>query len=73
MTGQMTVTENGAEPVQVAPVAASVATIVKANVPVTVGVPERTPALDSVRPVGSVPVEVKVHGETPPVAVKVCV
>jgi hypothetical protein len=58
IVGQTTVTEKGAEPEQVAPVAESVATIVKSNVPAAVGVPERTPVVGfSVRPVGSVPVE----------------
>jgi hypothetical protein len=73
IVGQTTVTVKGAEPVHVAPVAESVATIVKLNVPAAVGVPERTPAGLSVRPGGSVPVEEKVCGATPPVAVKVCV
>ena len=38
IVGQTTVTEKGAEPEQVAPVAESVATIVKSNVPAAVGV-----------------------------------
>jgi hypothetical protein len=39
------------------------------DVPAAVGVPDRTPALLKVNPVGSVPeVTLKVYGTTPPVA-----
>ena len=46
------------------------AVTVKLNPPVAVGVPERTPLLLRVRPVGTVPVVVaKVNGPVPPEAV----
>ena len=39
------------------PLAASLTPTVKGNAPATVGVPERVPADDRLRPVGSVPLE----------------
>ena len=45
---------------------------VKVKLPAAVGVPERTPAVERVSPVGRVPlVFVKVYGLLPPLAVKV--
>ena len=42
------------------------------KVPVAVGVPERTPAVESVSPAGRLPLDfVKVYGLLPPLAVKV--
>src|SRR5471030_2180035 len=50
----------------------SLAWTVNAKVPGPVGVPERTPAVESVRPPGRVPiVTVKVYGLLPPLAVMV--
>ena len=46
----------------------SVAFTVKVKLPAAVGVPDSTPALLSVRPVGRVPVTVKVLAAVPPVA-----
>ena len=52
--------------------AASVARIVKVEVPAVVGVPESTPAAVRVRPAGSVPtVTPKEYGAVPPLPVKV--
>ena len=49
---------------------ASVAVTVKLNTPAVVGVPLRTPALESDRPVGTVPdVTAKLYGDVPPLAV----
>ena len=51
---------------------ASVTSTVIGNDPPCVGVPERTPAVESVRPVGSVPLLiVNVTGRIPPVCVNV--
>ena len=50
----------------------SLAWTVKVKVPVALGVPERTPAVESVSPVGRVPLDfVKVYGLVPPLAVNV--
>ena len=50
----------------------SVARIVKVKAPSVVGVPERTPAVVRVSPVGSAPlITVKVYGLLPPLAVMV--
>src|SRR5450432_3525753 len=50
----------------------SLAWTVKVKVPGPVGIPERTPALESVSPLGRVPiVTVKVYGLLPPLAVMV--
>ncbi len=58
------------EPVQ--PVAFDVAVTVKVNVPVTVGVPDRTPEDESEVPLGKLPlVLVNVYGLVLPVAVNV--
>jgi hypothetical protein len=60
---------NDCEPVQVLP---SVAVTVNWKVLATVGVPESTPADDSVRPSGKEPaVTAKVYGPEPPDAEKV--
>src|SRR3954447_1237654 len=53
------------------PLASTTCTVI-GKLPVCVGVPERTPAVDSVRPVGSVPLlSVKVFAPMPAGAVKV--
>ena len=49
----------------------SVAVTENVKLPVAVGVPERTPALLSVKPAGKVPVLVNVRGAVPPVAATV--
>ena len=51
---------------------ASVTFAVKLLVPAAVGVPDMTPALDSVNPAGKLPVLiVQERGDVPPLAVKV--
>jgi hypothetical protein len=63
--GQAIVIEYVREPVQLLP---SVAVTVKLNVPVTVGVPDTTPPVDSVMPAGKAPaVTAYVTVPTPPV------
>jgi len=69
ITGQSTTSVSARVPVH--PLA-SVAVTVKLNVPVTVGVPERTPAVVRVIPAGSAPaVTAYVTVPTPPVCVNV--
>ena len=50
----------------------SFAWTMKVKLPAAVGVPDRTPAVDRLSPVGSVPLDfVKVYGLLPPLAVNV--
>ena len=64
------VTVNGAVPAQPT---ASVAWTVNVNVDATVGIPDTTPPLETVRPVGGVPSgTVNVYGGAPPLAMSVC-
>ena len=69
IVGQTMVTVYDRVPVQLL---APFAWIVKVKLPTAVGVPERTPAVVSVSPLGRAPVvTVKVYGLTPPLAVMV--
>ena len=72
--GAFTVSDTIAVPLYgPAPVDESVAFTAMLKVPAAVGVPERTPVLESVMPAGSVLTVEYVYGAVPPLAEKLCV